>query len=117
MTLKCDEPLSTFAFTFNLRRHTEARAVLAARRRRNADARTARRQVQHHNSPGAIREVEKRLVGRCRLIVSKPVLKAPMIAALETVMINCFQRLLSKSTCAATAWKPPAWTTSSATSA
>ena len=42
-------------------------------------------------------------VGRCRLTVSEPVLKAPMVSALETLIsINCIQRLLSISTCAAT---------------
>jgi len=43
-------------------------------------------------------------VGRCRLTVSKPALKAPtrMLSALESShIINCFQRLLSESTCAA----------------
>jgi hypothetical protein len=39
----------------------KALAVLAARRRRAADARGARRQLQHQNSPSAIREAEKRL--------------------------------------------------------
>jgi len=28
----------------------------------------------------------KKLVGRCRLTVSKPVLKAPMVSALETII-------------------------------
>jgi len=42
---------------------------------------------------------------RCRLTPSKPVLKASMVSALEAKkMLNCFQILLSNSTCAATAW-------------
>ena len=43
-------------------------------------------------------------VERCRLTVSRSVLKAPTVAALETIIyiINCFQRLHSNSTCAAT---------------
>ena len=40
-------------------------------------------------------------VGRCRLPVSRPVLNAPIVSALETIM-NRFQRLLSISTYAAT---------------
>ena len=45
-------------------------------------------------------------VGRCRLTLSKLVLKAPVVSALDTStlqnIISCFQRLLSISTCAAT---------------
>jgi hypothetical protein len=40
-------------------------------------------------------------VGRCRLTVSNPVLKAPTVSALETGISNCFRGLLSISTCAA----------------
>jgi len=42
-------------------------------------------------------------VGRCRLTVWKPVFKAPMLSALETMIwVKWFQLLLSNSTCAAT---------------
>jgi hypothetical protein len=35
---------------------------------------------------GEMVAVECDLVGRCRLIVSKPVLKAPMVSAFETII-------------------------------
>jgi hypothetical protein len=42
-------------------------------------------------------------VRRCGLTVSKPVLKAPMVSALETMkQMYCFQLLLSNLTCATT---------------
>ena len=42
-------------------------------------------------------------VGWCWLTVSNPVLKAPRVSALKTIKsFNCFQTLLSISTCAAT---------------
>jgi hypothetical protein len=53
LKLKCDEPLSNVAFNFNLRHYTEAGFLYAG-----AAA-----------FDGA--------VGRCRLTVSNPVLKAP----------------------------------------
>ena len=58
MKLKCDEPLSNFAFNFNLRHYTLAANVLAFRHE----------------------------VGRCRFTVSNPVLKAPLVSeySLET---------------------------------
>ena len=44
--------------------------------------------------------------GRCRLTVSKLELKARLVSALETENVtNCFQTLLSVSTCAATTWR------------
>jgi hypothetical protein len=49
LTLKYDEPLSNFAFNFNLRHYSMATAVVPA----------------------------ARTVGRCRLTVSKPVSKPP----------------------------------------
>ena len=56
------------------------------------------------------------LVGQCRLTLSKPVLKTPMVAALRSWnMISCFQTLLSNSTCAAISWTRPAPTTTSST--
>jgi hypothetical protein len=58
LKLKCDEPLSSIAFKFNLRRYVEGKACNALLLK----------------------------VGRCRLPVSKPVLKAPLVSALETQM-------------------------------
>ena len=63
MKLKCDEPLSNFAFKFNVRRYTKVVLQLQAR----FDAMWAK-------------------VGRCRLTVSKPELKARLVSALETKM-------------------------------
>jgi hypothetical protein len=63
-----------------LRRYTEARpkarAVLALRRRRAADARAARRQLQQLQAP----------VGQCRLTVLQPALKVRLVSALKTTM-------------------------------
>jgi hypothetical protein len=51
---RCDEPLSNVAFKFNSRRYMEGTD-----------------HAEHQ-------------VGRCRVPVSKPVLKAPMVSALKT---------------------------------
>jgi len=61
-----------FAFDFKLCRYTVA-AVLARRRFRTM----RRRRAGLHASLKA---------GRCRLTLSKPVLKAPMVSALETLI-------------------------------
>jgi len=58
-----DEPLSNFALNFNLRRFSKA--------------------VLFKKFAG-IDAVD--LVGRCRFTVSNPVLKAPMVSALETII-------------------------------
>jgi len=58
LKLKYDELLSIFAFNFNLARY----------------------------STGAGLEQLLRQVGWCRLTVSNPALKAPMVSALETIM-------------------------------
>jgi len=57
LKLKYDEPPSNFAFNVNLRRYNLFRRCAP---------------------------LITRVVGRCRLPVSKPVLKAPMLSALET---------------------------------
>jgi len=61
LKLRYDGPLSNFAFKFNLRRYIQAEGK-------------------------ALRKAEEDKVGRCRLTVSKTMLKAPMISALETVI-------------------------------
>jgi hypothetical protein len=84
LKLQHSETLSNFAFKTNLRRYTLA-------------------------LDNAALKLSKSMVGRCRLTLSKPVLKAPMLSALEARncnVIKCFQRLVSNSTCAATAWPP-----------
>ena len=47
------------------------------------------------------------MAGRCRLLLSNPVLKAHVVSALEATynMMNCFQTLVSDSSCAATRWR------------
>ena len=57
MNLKCDEPLSNVAFNFNVRRYTL---------------------VLHGGLPSDTSVTLN--VGRCRLPVSKPVLKAPRVS-------------------------------------
>ena len=65
--LKHDEPISNFASRFNLRRYNTAGYA-------SADARDA-----------MVRKTNLK-VGRCRLTVSKSVLRAPMGSALDTVI-------------------------------
>ena len=65
---KYDVPLSRFAFKCNLRRYMMA--IIPAHIMR---------------SVGGGYDNES-LVGRCRLTVSKPVLKAPMVSALEAII-------------------------------
>ena len=64
LKLKCDEPLSNVAFNFNLRRYT----------------------AEYLASPPPPEYSPPPLVGRCRLPVSKPELKARLVSALETKM-------------------------------
>jgi len=60
LKLTYDDTLTNFAFNFNLRRYTEVLSMTAELK------------------PYC-------MVGRCRLTVSKPVLKAPMVSALDTI--------------------------------
>ena len=66
LRLKCDILLSTSAFKFNLRRYTEVSSTI---------------EFAAYDA-----SYEAKVVGRCRLTVSKPVLKAPMVSALETTI-------------------------------
>ena len=82
MRLQYDEPLSNFAFTFNLRRYTEVMAVNAF----ELISVSAGRVLTMHEfvSRGAVKFVVSAVEARrCRLTVSKPVLNAPMASALE----------------------------------
>jgi len=65
--LKYDKPLSSFAFNFNLHRYIKGDGKFFF-----TQDDTKRWQQDNYE------------VGRCRLTVSKPVLKAPMVSALET---------------------------------
>jgi len=68
LKLQYDEPLSNFAFNFYLRRYiTEPGSVALPRAAGAAGAALI-------------------MAGRCRLTVSKPVLKARLVSALETKM-------------------------------
>jgi hypothetical protein len=62
LTLSYDEVLSIFTFNFNLRRYKVGAGELVE---------------------AAINTKDSSKVGRCNLRVSKPVLKAPMVSALE----------------------------------
>jgi len=61
-------------------------------------------------NPDGLRYVLRLSVGRCRLTVSNPVLKARLVSALETKMwstaLNDASILLSISTCGATSRTP-----------
>ena len=79
LKLECDDPLSNFAFNFNLRNYNEVKWQALVK------------SVQHTTlyKAGGLRRGRldvKAMVGRCRFTLSKPVLKAPMVSALETTM-------------------------------
>jgi len=126
LTLRYDDLLSSFAFNFKLRRHTKGGDHFHRTRQRNLPgghisvksavgigvisavcflttsllAAILYVYVVRRMYPARRRgddEGSGRLVGRCRWPVSKPVLKAPMVAALETTTPY------TASTCAATA--------------
>jgi len=59
LKFKYDHLLLSFAFNFNLRHYTEAREM-----------------IESGVDPAAWRRETERVVGRCRLPASKPVLKA-----------------------------------------
>jgi len=67
---KCDILLSSFAIKFNLRRYTEI-AITVTLNGVTVDTVTAKLVA------------DDRVVGRCRLTVSKPVLTAPIVSVLE----------------------------------
>jgi len=84
LKLKHYNPLSRFAFNFNLRRYISDSCTSAA--------------LANMSSSG--NPAAAHAVGQCRLTVSKPVLKAPMVSALETIISFtafklCFQILLA----------------------
>ena len=63
--------ISNFGFNFNLSRYTEVCMIL------------------NEAYDVLMDETERKVydqAGRCRLTVSKPVLKAPMVSALETII-------------------------------
>jgi hypothetical protein len=74
LKLKCDEPLSNGAFNFNLRRYNSGGHASVAILGRSG------RSKQVHAASIA----DGSAVGRCRLSVSKPELKARLVSALET---------------------------------
>jgi len=75
LTLKYREPLSTFAFNFILRRYTK--------RNVNPDINTVQFAKNLPGMSGADIANICNEVGCCRLPVSKPVLKVPMVSALK----------------------------------
>jgi len=75
--IKCDLLLSSFTFEFNLRRYTKMYLIA------------------HATEEGIVIDLEPieqgselllNGVGRCRLTVSNPVLKTPLVSALETTI-------------------------------
>jgi len=112
LKLSCDKLLSNFAFRLNLRRYSKANATAAKKTGGAAgagagvvtiDAGALMAPSTTALSPylkfGCVSMRtfyhELHTVGRCRLTVSKAVLKAPMVSALETGIshiISCFQR-------------------------
>ena len=72
LKLRCDILVSTSAFKFDVRRYMKAAAAATAADLRSAELRSA--------------PLAQPAVGRCRLTVSKPVLKAPTVSALEATI-------------------------------
>ena len=99
LNLSYDKLFSKFAFTFNLRRYIRARhdEETAALAKRQANFQRDRDQMSRaeeedydkacDESMFRIHILEQRLkrheVGRCRSTATKPVLKAPMVSALD----------------------------------
>jgi hypothetical protein len=87
LKLKCHVLLSSFAFKFKLRRYTAVDSVDDVLTSRAADLRPAllvAADAPVHHAGVAVDCAAK--VGRCRLPVSNPVLTAPMVSALETII-------------------------------
>jgi hypothetical protein len=84
-----DEPISNFAFTFNLRRYTTA-STLGTMPERFTDKLDAFLSNAHPGyfagdvEAGGKKKKGKSKVGRCRWPVSNPELKARLVSALET---------------------------------
>ena len=74
MKLKSDEPLSNFAFNYNLRRYIQGGL--------NEDLVDLLVELEKYERYGG----GKTKVGRCRLTVSKPELKARLVSVLENKM-------------------------------
>jgi hypothetical protein len=84
LKLKCDEPLSNVAFNFNLRHYTEVAELKAANAAHAHAAQSASEAACAVDFLYA--DDYDDTVGRCRLTVSKPELKARLVSALETKM-------------------------------
>jgi hypothetical protein len=95
LKLKCEEPLSKFAFKLNLRRYMAVpwwfrqglepdRDPPPPRGSVSPDRDGAARAASALAELGTPRFASFKKVGRCRLPVSKPMSKAPMVSALET---------------------------------
>jgi len=85
LKLKYHELLSTIAFNFNLRRYSEALLMKRLGKEANSGARRRlRSEKADENADEKADKITK--VGQCRLRVSKPVLKAPMVSAFEATI-------------------------------
>jgi len=89
LTLESHKLLSTFAFIFNLRRHNVATAAAADATAANTAAPLQSVAATEADVALVAAAAERAIVvsvGRCRLPVSKPVLKAHIVSALEAIM-------------------------------
>ena len=85
LQLKDDGLLSSFAFNFNLCHYAAARAeageaACLLAERKASDAGAAAEAATEDSS------MAQAMVGRCCLTLSKPVLKAPVVSALEATI-------------------------------
>ena len=76
MKLKCDAPLSNFAFNFNLRRYTMVTGPMLH----------CAMPAAEEAKEDAFADQTDHKVGRCRLTLSKPELKPRLVSTLETKM-------------------------------
>jgi hypothetical protein len=92
LKLQHDEPVSNFAFNFNLRRYTEGLLVFSLQwivgRGGETSLAIASLSSNGEEAGAFVAAADPALltVGRCRLTVSTPMVKAPMVSALEAPM-------------------------------
>jgi hypothetical protein len=84
----CYKLLSSCAFSFNLRRYIKDRQKEQNRMYRTHLTMLMVKEKENEGDRDRMIEEQKQKheVGRCMLIVSKPVLKAPMVSALEATI-------------------------------
>ena len=88
MKLECDGPLLDFASNFNLRRYNEEEDYVSEDDNSRSEASAEAIHEVQATDKKAKEEAKYSSyeVGRCRLTLSKPVLKAPTVSTLEATI-------------------------------